>query len=438
MEKRKGVALWEKAKKIIPGGSQLLSKRSEMFLPEQWPSYFKKAKGIKLWDMDGDKFTDMSTMGIGSCILGYADKDVDKAIKQAINSGTMSTLNCYEEIDLAELLLKLNKWADMVRYARTGGEAMTIAVRLGRAYSNKDKVAFCGYHGWHDWYLSSNLADDKNLDGHLLPGLEPIGVPRSLKKTAIPFNYNKIGELEKIIENHDIGTIVVEPIRHHKPKNDFLKKVKKISQEIDAVLIFDEITSGWRMNVGGIHELFGVYPDIAVYGKGMSNGYSMAAVVGKKKIMDMAQLSFISSTYWTERIGPTAALSTINKMIDKNVPSHLCEIGKMIGSGWKKLAEENELSIEIMEDVPPLITFSLKYKNSQDLKTLFIQEMLDNGFLAYPTVYVSYKHKREDVDKYLEVVNKVFKKLSISIKNKDVKKHLRGPVAHKKFERLTS
>lgn len=437
MKIEKGTKLWDNAKKIIPGGTQLLSKRSEMFLPEQWPSYYHKEKGVEIWDLDGNKFTDMSIMGIGTCILGYADNDVNMAVKKAIDLGSMSTLNCYEEIDLAELLLKLNKWADMIRYARTGGEAMTIAVRLGRAYSQKDKVAFCGYHGWHDWYLSSNLADDKNLDGHLLSGLEPIGVPRSLKGSTIPFNYNNIHELGKIIEKHDIGTIVVEPIRHHKPKDNFLKKVKKYAEEIGAVLIFDEVTSGWRMNVGGIHELFGVYPDIAVYGKGMSNGFPMAAVVGKKDVMDMAQESFISSTYWTERIGPTAAFATINKMLEENVPPHLCKIGKMIGRGWKKISDGNALSIELMEDVPPLITFSFKYDNSQELKTLFTQEMLKRGYLASTSVYVSYSHTDEIIERYLENVDEVFKTISSGIEKNNVKKMLEGPVSHSGFQRLT-
>ena len=162
MKIEKGIKLWNKAKKIIPGGTQLLSKRSEQFLPEQWPSYFKKAKGVEIWDLDGNKFIDMSLMGVGACILGYADDDVNDSVKKIIDKGTMTTLNCPEEVELAELLLHLHPWADMVRYAKTGGEAMAIAVRIARAYTRKDTIAFCGYHGWHDWYLSANLADDKN------------------------------------------------------------------------------------------------------------------------------------------------------------------------------------------------------------------------------------------------------------------------------------
>jgi len=437
MNVKKGLELWKKAKEIIPGGTQLLSKRSEMFLPEQWPSYFKKAKGVEVWGLDGNTYIDMSIMGVGTCVLGYADDDVNTAVKKAIDSGSMCTLNCPEEVELAELLLKLHPWAEMVRYAKTGGDAMAIAVRIARAYAGKDKVAFCGYHGWHDWYLSANLANDKNLDGHLLPGLEPKGVPRCLIGTSIPFGYNKIEELENIVsQNKDIGTIAVEPVRHHEPEGNFLGEVRKIANEIGAVLIFDEITTGWRMRVGGIHELYGVRPDIAVYGKAMSNGFPMSAVVGKREVMDVAQESFISSTYWTDRIGPAASLATINKMLKNDVPSHLCKIGNLISKGWRKLAKAYNLKIEIM-GIPPLTTFAFDHEESQALHTLFTQEMLDRGFLASKSVYVSYSHTDEHVSKYLENVDEVFGIIRKTIDGGKIRNSLRGPVAHAGFKRLT-
>lgn len=438
MNMGKGIKLWNKAKKIIPGGTQLLSKRSEQFLPDQWPSYYKKAKGVEIWDLDDNKYIDMSLMGVGACILGYADEYVNEAVKTAVDAGSMATLNCPEEVELAELLLKLNPWADMVRYAKTGGEAMAIAVRIARAYSGKDKVAFCGYHGWHDWYLAANLADDKNLDGHLLPGLEPLGVPRNLKGTALPFKYNRIEELEKIVERNEIGVIVLEPIRHQEPEDNFLLKVKNIANEINSVLIFDEISSGWRMNVGGAHAQYEVYPDIAVYGKAMSNGFPMAAVVGKGDIMDTAQKSFISSTYWTDRIGPAASLAAINKMLENNVPSHLCNIGNWISREWEKLARKHDLNINIMGAVPPLTTFAFDYgPNSQAIHTLFTQEMLNRGFLASKSVYVSYSHDEQNVDKYLENVDDVFRLLQKAIVTNKVKDMLKGPVAHVGFKRMT-
>jgi len=434
---KKGIQLWNKAKKLIPGGTQLLSKRSEMFLPEQWPSYFKKAKGIKVWDLDGNKFIDMSIMGVGACILGYADPDVNRAVKKVIEEGSMCILNSPEEVELAELLLKLHPWAGQVRYARSGGEAMAIAVRIARAYTGKDKLAFCGYHGWHDWYLAANLADKKNLDGQLLPGLEPAGVPRCLKGTAIPFNYNKIEELKKIITENDIGVIVMEPRREHKPEKDFLEGVRKIANKIGAVLIFDEVTSGFRMNVGGIHILYRVYPDIAVLGKAISNGFPMAAVIGKRKVMDFAQKTFISSTYWTERIGPAAVIATIKKMQKYNIPVHLVKMGKLIGAGWEKLAKKHNLKIEIF-NIPSLITFKFNYgKDSQALHTLFTQEMLKRDYLVSKSVYVSYAHKEKDIQKYLKNVSEVFAIIKKAIEDKKVYELLKGPVAHAGFRRLT-
>jgi glutamate-1-semialdehyde aminotransferase len=433
---KKSQQLWSEAKKLIPGGSQLLSKRAEMLLPENWPAYFKKAKGVEVVDLDGNKFIDMAYMGVGPFILGYADPDVNAAVKKVIDEGSGSTLNCPEEVELAKLLIKIHPWAQMVRYARTGGEAVAIAVRIARAYTKKDKVAFCGYHGWHDWYLAANLTGDQNLTGHLLPGLSPIGVPRGLTNTALPFYYNHIEQLEEIIKKHDIGVIVMEPSRHKEPENDFLEKVRKIADAIGAVLIFDEISSGFRRNVGGIHLLYKVIPDIAVFAKAISNGYPMGAIIGREKVMSAAQETFISSTYWTERIGPTAALATLKKMQRLRVPRHLEKIGNLIGRGWVKLARRHGLDITL-GGPSALVNFSFNYGNAQELKTLFTQEMLKRGFLAVLTVYVSYAHKEKHIKQYLKAVDQVFKIISQAIKDNKVKDLLEGPVAHKGFQRLT-
>lgn len=437
MKSLKGVKLWNKAKKIIPGGTQLLSKRSEQFLPEQWPSYFKKAKGVEVWDLDGNKYID-TWASIGACVLGYADSDVNKAVKKVIEQGSISTLNSPEEVELAELLLKLHPWAGMVRYTRTGGEAMAVAVRIARAYSGKDKIAFCGYHGWADWYLSANLDDNKNLDGHLLPGLEPKGVPRSLVKTAFPFHYNKIAELEKIVaENKDIGVIVIEPMRFQEPEHNFLGRIREIADKNKAVLIFDEITSGWRFCPGGIHLEYGVNPDMAVFAKGLSNGFPMAAIIGEKKLMENSQTTFISSTYWTERVGPAAALAAVKKMTDKKVFVYLKKIGKKIIEGLEKSARDNEIKLKI-EGRPALIHFSFDYgKDSQAVRTLFTQEMLKRGVLASGGFYVSFAMKEKHVKKYIKYANEVFGFLKKAIENKKVEKLLMGPIAHAGFTRLT-
>jgi glutamate-1-semialdehyde aminotransferase len=430
--------LYKKAKKIIPGGTQLLSKRPEMFLPDFWPAYYDKAKGCKVWDLDGNEYIDMSYMGIGACILGYADEDINAAVKKAIDKGNMCTLNCPEEVELSELLIELHPWAGMVRYARTGGEAMAIAVRIARAKTGKDTILFCGYHGWQDWYLSANLADDEALDGHLLPGLEPKGVPRGLKGTAIPFNYNdRDGFLELMNKYKDnVGVVVMEPIRNYYPKEGFLETIREITKKLGIVLIFDEVSSGWRLNIGGAHLNFKVDPDIAVFAKAISNGYPMAAIIGKPEVMEVAQDSFISSTYWTERIGPVAALATIKKLKKDNISEHLINIGKKVQEGWKKSSKKYGLNITV-SGINPLGLFSFNYDNSLVLKTLFTQLLLENGFLATTAFYASFAHKDEHVEKYLEAVDEAFNFISEAIKEGNPEKYLKGPICHAGFRRLT-
>jgi glutamate-1-semialdehyde 2,1-aminomutase len=433
-----GQLLYKKAKTRIPGGTQLLSKRPELFLPDFWPSYYSKAQGVEVWDLDGNKYTDMTHCGVGACILGYADPDVNDAVKHAIDSGSMSTLNCPEEVELADLLCELHPWADMVRYARGGGESMAVAVRIARAKTRKDKIAFCGYHGWHDWYLSANLGQGDTLDGHLLPGLEPAGVPRNLAGTSLAFNYNKIEELEDIVaKNSDqLAAIVMEPVRSRDPETGFLQEVRKIATRIGAVLIFDEVTSGWRLNTGGAHLLYGILPDIAVFAKAMSNGYPMGAVVGIKDVMQAAQNSFISSSYWTEKIGPVSALATIKKHKDNDVSKHLIAIGDRVQAGWKSAAESFGLNIHI-SGIPPLGHFSFDYENSQAIHTLFTQIMLEKGFLASKAFYSTYAHQDHHLESYFKAVGETFDFIAKAIKEENVENLLKGPVAHSAFRRLT-
>lgn len=434
----RGQRLWRKAKRIIPGGNQLLSKRSEMFLPEQWPSYYSKAKGAKVWDLDGNCFVDMSIMGIGACLLGYGDRDVDLAVKRAVEAGVVSTLNAPEEVELAELLCKIHPWADMVRYARSGGEAMAIAVRIARASTGRDVVAFCGYHGWSDWYLSANLADDDRLDGHLLPGLEPKGVPRGLGGTLFPFHYNSIQELEKIVteQGHKLAAIVMEPIKNEEPKDHFLHKVRNLADRVGAVLIFDEVTIGFKMTYGGAHLLYDVSPDIAVFAKAISNGYAMAAIIGNKEVMQATQTTFISSTNWTERIGPVAALATLKKMKRLNVPHRLKEVGNRVLEIWTNEAVKHDLNITT-NGLSPLRSFSFKYgEDNQALKTLFVQEMLQRGFLATNMLFASCAHTDTLLKKYEKTVDNVFAYVKDTIDTGTLKKRLKGPVAHTGFSRL--
>ncbi|MBI5437577.1 MAG: aminotransferase class III-fold pyridoxal phosphate-dependent enzyme [Nitrosomonadales bacterium] len=430
-----GQKLWKRAKQIIPGGNMLLSKRAEMFLPDQWPAYFSKAKGCKVWDLDGNEYIDMSIMGIGTNILGYGHQEVDDAVRKTIDAGNMSTFNCPEEVYLAEKLIELHPWAHMVRLARSGGEANAIAIRIARAASGKDKVAICGYHGWHDWYLSANLGDDKNLAGHLLPGLAPNGVPQNLRGTVFPFNYNNFTELEALINTHDIGVIKMEVVRNMGPEDNFLHKVRKLATERGIVLIFDECTSGFRETFGGLHKKYGVEPDMAMFGKALGNGYGITATIGKREVMEAAQSTFISSTFWTERIGPTAALKTLEVMERVKSWDTITQTGLSIRQGWQRLADKHGLKIDHW-GLPSLTGFTFQSPNALAYKTLVTQEMLAKGYLAGNSVYVCIEHTPEVVAGFFGALEPIFVLIKECEEGRDVMSLLNGPVCHGGFKRL--
>ncbi|MBU3576932.1 aminotransferase class III-fold pyridoxal phosphate-dependent enzyme [Polynucleobacter sp. UK-Kesae-W10] len=430
-----GQKLWKRAKNIIPGGNMLLSKRAEMFLPDGWPAYFSKAKGCEVWDLDGNHYTDMSIMGIGTNTLGYGHPEVDAAVRNVIDLGNMSTLNCPEEVYLAERLIEIHPWADMVRFARSGGEANAIAIRIARAASGKDKVAVCGYHGWHDWYLSANLGDGENLAGHLLPGLEPKGVPSNLRGTVFPFNYNNFAELEALVNQHDIGVIKMEVVRNKGPEDNFLQKVRQLATDRGIVLIFDECTSGFRETFGGLHKKYGVEPDMAMFGKAMGNGYAITATIGRREIMEAAQSTFISSTFWTERIGPTAALKTLEVMEREKSWETITSIGKDIRERWQKLADKHNLNIEHW-GLPALTGFSFKGEDALAYKTLITQEMLAKGFLASNCVYVCTEHTPDVVEGYFDALAPIFATIKECEEGRDILSLLKGPVCHGGFKRL--
>ncbi len=336
--------LYRLAKTLIPGGTQLLSKRPEMFAPDQWPAYYREAQGCEVVDLDGNRYLDMTIMGVSSCLLGYNDPDVTAAVVRRVQAGSMCTLNNPEEVELAQLLIALHPWAENVRFGRSGGEAMTIAVRIARAATERDLVAFCGYHGWHDWYLAANRVaegDQDRLVGHLLPGLAPNGVPSQLAGTALTFPYNDLDQLSAIVQRHgtNLAAVVMEPTRSADPQPGFLEGVRELCDRAGAVLVFDEITAGWRLALGGSHLRYGVTPDMAVFAKAMSNGHPMAAIIGRAKAMQAAQESFISSTYWTEGVGPTAALATIRKMQQVDVPTHVAAIGSKWRAAMQQVAD---------------------------------------------------------------------------------------------------
>jgi glutamate-1-semialdehyde 2,1-aminomutase len=437
--KNTGQKLWEKAKTIIPTGNQLLSKRSELFLPGGWPAYYKKASGCSVWDLDGNHYYDFAQMGVGSCVLGYADPDVNQAVKEAIDLGSMCTLNSPEEVELAELLIGLHPWSEMARFTRTGGEACAVAIRIARAATGKSKILFCGYHGWHDWYIASNLQDQANLDSQLLPGLHPNGVPKELLGTAVPFHFNNFEEFDDCIKKHgeDIACIIMEPRRSTDPAPGFLEHIRKQADRVGAVLIFDEVTSGFRVNNGGIHLTYNVDPDIAVFGKALGNGFPIAAVIGKRPCMTAAEGSFISSTSWTERVGFVAAVTALNKFIKKDVSKKLIHSGQEVNKIWKEAANAHGLSITI-DGIEPLTHMTFNNADAQVLQTFFTQEMLKQGFLQGAAVYTTYAYTEEVFIKYAKSIDQVFSTIADAIKSeKPLKSYLLGGVRGTGFARLT-
>ena len=432
-----GQKLYKRAKKLIPGGNMLLSKRPEMFLPDHWPSYFSRAKGCRVWDLDGNEFIDMSLMGIGTNILGYGHEEVDEAVKKTITDGNMSTLNCPEEVYLVEKLVEIHPWADMAKFARSGGEANAMAIRIARAAVGRENVAICGYHGWHDWYLAANLNDEGNagLDGHLLPGLSPDGVPSDLRGTVFPFHYNDFEGLKALVDDRNIGVIKMEVVRNMGPTDDFLEKVRQLASSKDIILIFDECTSGFRETLGGIHKKYGVEPDMAMFGKAMGNGYAITAVVGRREIMDAAQSTFISSTFWTERIGPTAALKTLEVMERDKTWETITASGLNLKRGIKDLADKYSLRVESF-GLPALTGYTFLSDNSLANKTLVTQEMLKKGYLAANSTYVSLAHTPEIISCYLKDLDPIFALVRECEDGRDISKLLKGDICHSGFSRL--
>lgn len=440
---------YDRAKQIIPGGTQLLSKRPEMFAPGLWPAYARQARGCEVIDLDGRRFIDMTTSGIGSCLLGYADPDVTEAVIQRIALGAMSSLNSEAEVELAELLIELHPWADQARFARTGGEAMSIAVRLARAATGRDKILFCGYHGWSDWYLAANLdpehhwprSQQDGLKGHLLPGLDPAGVPYGLGGTALPFTYNRLDELKVLADRYgcQVAAVVMEPTRNREPEPGFLEGVRQVCDRLGAVLVFDEISSGWRMHLGGVHLKYGIEPDIAVYAKAISNGHPMAAIIGRRDFMDAAQGSFVSSTYWTEAVGPTAALATIRKLQKIDIATHTGRIGDQMRQAWLDLGRRHGVPA-IANGHSALLSLGFEHQDALALGTLLTARMLEKGFLAGGGFYPSFAHQEHHIAAYTDAAETVFAELAQAICKGDVYHRLDAvgtEVRHGGFKRLT-
>lgn len=415
----------------------LLSKNKNLFSPGAWPCYYSKAKGAQVWDLDDRPYFDFTANGVGACSLGHAYDPIDQEVIKAIKNGVMSTLNTPFEVELAEQLIALNPWSDMVRFARTGGEANAISIRIARAYTQKDKIAICGYHGWHDWYLAANLTSDSNLDTHLLEGLSPVGVPKGLSDTIIPLNFNDVSELARLEKIDDLCAIKLEVARSMKSSPEYLQAVREFCDKKGVVLIFDECTSGFREAYGGIFNQYSVTPDIAMFGKALGNGYAITAVVGKEEVMSSAVDTFISSTFWTEAIGPCAASTTLKEMKRLRSWEKLPTIGKSVKDIWTQASLVHQIPLSV-QGIDALPTFSFNTADPLGYKTLFTEKMLEMGFLASSAFYPTIAHDTKIVTAYAEALNTVFAFMSdVYLSQHPVTDYLKGVRCSPTFKRLT-
>ena len=429
---KKIINYYKFAKKIIPGGSMLYSKKAELYSPDYWPYYYQKSKGCYLWSVDGKKYIDMM-FAVGTNTLGYCKKEVDNEVIKAIKKGNMTSLNNNDEVELAKILIKLHPWSNNVRFFRGGGEANAAAIRVARASAKKQNIAFCGYHGWHDWYLSSNYNDKNNLDAHLMSNLKSYGVPIELKNSCFPFFYNDFEGLKKLVRFKKIGIVIMEVRRNVEPKNNFLKKVRHLCNKNNIILIFDECTSGFRENMGGMHMEYGVYPDLAMFGKALGNGFAINAVIGKKKIMKNFDKTFVSSTFWTERVGSVAGLATLSFMKKNKTYEFIKLQGKKIKLKWKKIAKEFNIDIFVsgLDSIP-----KFAFKKEDNLKKTYLtQQMLKRGYIASNIVYVSISHNDTILKKYFKNLREVFQKIS-KMNDSNLKKEIIGRECFSPFSRL--
>ena len=417
---------WKNAIKYIPTGNMFLSKNPKKFIDKIWPTYFSKSKGCEVWDLNNKKYYDMSLMGVGTNILGYTNKKVDIKVQEVIKKGNLTSLNCPEEVLLAKKLTEMHPWSNMARFAKTGGEANAIAIRLARAFTKKEIVLVCGYHGWHDWYLAANLEDKNQLNNHLFKDLKFAGVPNSLKGLTKTFNYNDFDQLKSIINKYGkkIAAIKMEVQRDYIPKDNFLKKIRSITKKNKILLIFDECTSGFRETFGGLHLKYQVNPDIALFGKALGNGYPITAIIGKKNIMEMSNNTFISSTFWSDRIGPVAALATLKEMQRVQSWKIISKKGLFIKKKLNDLAKKNKLKL-YFKGLNSLITFEIDSKNPEILYNYITARMLQNGFLAKNAIYVCTQHNNKVLNKYFKIMSQIFSEIkinSIGALNKKVNK----------------
>ncbi len=429
--------LYHKAKHLFPYGTQLFSRRPELGAYGQAPIYFERSKNAHFRDVDGNEFID-TAMGVGPIILGYAYDKVDNAVKEQIDKGVLGSINNALEIDVAQVIVDMVPCAEMVKFCKSGGEADAIAVRIARGYTGKEKVLFCGYHGWHDWYLAANLESASSLDQHLLPGINPKGVPASLSGTCLPFEYNNLDQLNALLKanTEDVACIIMEPTRFKQPDKGFLEGVRQLADEHNCLLIFDEVITGFRIARGGAQEYFGVTPDLATFAKAIANGYPLAAVAGRREIMQSQADNFISSTYWSDCASLAAGLATLDEIRNMPVIETINKTGRTLVSHLKQMAQKYNLNVDVAGHG---FDFTLIFHYgalSGKIMTLFIQEMVARGIYTNGVFYPCYTHTSEDVEKILSAADEVSSLLKQGIERNSIKQLMKCPGSQPGLRRL--
>ncbi|MCC6453579.1 MAG: aminotransferase class III-fold pyridoxal phosphate-dependent enzyme [Caldilineaceae bacterium] len=432
-------ALYQRAGELIPGWTQLISRRADQFANGVSPIYAQRAKGARFLDVDENEYIDWVN-AVGAIILGHADDVVDGAVKEQIDRGSIYTLNSPLEIELAEELIATIPSAEMVRYTKGGGEACAVAARIARGATGRDIILFCGYHGWHDWYQAANFGVDPESGEYPFAGIEPIGVPRALAGTVIPFAYGDAAGLAQLLAEHrgQVAAVMMEPARSELPPQGYLEEVRRLTQAHDVVLIFDEVSCGWRPALGGMQEVTGVIPDMTVVAKAMSNGYPMGAVVGKRAVMEAARTMFISSSYWSDNIGLIAALTTIRELKRRNGVAYLQQVGEALRAALNSAIADAGLQGSC-SGIAANPYFSLTLPDGVDrrkVNTLFIQEMARHGIHTLVSFKATLAHGEEEIARTQSAATAACHLIRRALDEGDLDKYLVADIKKEPFRRL--
>jgi len=405
---------------VIPRASQTMSKAPDQFVRGVSPFCLERANGCYVFDVDGNKYIDLAS-SLGAIILGYRHPDVEEAIRKQRKLGTIFSLPGEPEIRLAEKLVELLPHVDMVRFGLNGSDVTTAAIRVARAYTGRDHIAKCGYHGWPDWTIASNP-------------LRSAGVPQSVKNLTHEFKYNDLESLEKILDeyNDQIAAVILEPVSSTMPNKGFLEGVRRLATKHKAILVFDELVTGFRLSIGGAAEYFNVRPDLVCYGKAVSNGEPLSVLGGKREIMRVLERTdvFCSFTYAGFLSGVAAAMATLEFMQRNKVQEKIWKTGDLLMNNYNSLAEHYGIPTKALGFGPhPVFTFkNVEGDDDLALKSLFIQETAKSGILTNCSVLMNYSHNESHVKKISREIDSIFSLMKDAIRKGKVGKMLEGPM----------